>query len=317
MKSFDTVIPGGNFGDDLNPWLWPHYLKVAFDDDDSVCFSGIGSWLHPGKIRSYSGLFAVLGTGAGYISMQRKMLRGFPVCPQSITDYLAVTAPLQPAWHEGHALFLAVRGPRTADALRLSPDCVAIDPAVLLREHFPPAAPDADTVSVMPHYRSVEVFAWQAACAELGWQLIDPRQPVPTVVEQIRGSRLLLSEALHGAIAADALRVRWIPLLCAPWDLAFKWQDFCASVSLPYAPRRVRAPWVHAGLGRVLEQHGTTARCWGLIRARAENVTRRPPLVEQLRGLEQAPSFLSDRTVQDAGVTKLLAAVNAFNTRFG
>src|SRR5262249_35878333 len=44
--------------------------------------------------------------------------------------------------------------------------------------------------------------------------------------------------ALHGAIAADTLRVPWIPVHDSRNDdtLLFKWQDWCLSVGLDHQP---------------------------------------------------------------------------------
>jgi succinoglycan biosynthesis protein ExoV len=41
---------------------------------------------------------------------------------------------------------------------------------------------------------------------------------------------------MHGAIAADALRIPWIPIITSPRMLTFKWQDWCSSLGLKYKP---------------------------------------------------------------------------------
>jgi succinoglycan biosynthesis protein ExoV len=58
------------------------------------------------------------------------------------------------------------------------------------------------------------------------------------VLSEISHTKLLLAEALHGAIAADALRVPWIPVHDARNEdtLLFKWQDWCLSVALDHQP---------------------------------------------------------------------------------
>ena len=64
MKLFYYKDPGGNFGDDLNAWLWPRLIPELLDDRDDTLFVGIGSILdrripqEPRKI--------VFGTGVGY-----------------------------------------------------------------------------------------------------------------------------------------------------------------------------------------------------------------------------------------------------------
>ncbi len=63
---------------------------------------------------------------------------------------------------------------------------------------------------------------------------IDPAAPVEDTLDKIRSSRLLITEAMHGAIVADALRVPWIPVRTNPGVLEFKWQDWTASLDLEH-----------------------------------------------------------------------------------
>ena len=44
---------------------------------------------------------------------------------------------------------------------------------------------------------------------------------------------------MHGAIAADALRVPWIPVITNAGIPAFKWSDWCQSMELAYKPHRI------------------------------------------------------------------------------
>jgi len=47
----------------------------------------------------------------------------------------------------------------------------------------------------------------------------------------------VVTEAMHGAIVADTLRIPWVPVVCSPAILPFKWSDWTRSVELAYRPR--------------------------------------------------------------------------------
>ena len=65
---------------------------------------------------------------------------------------------------------------------------------------------------------------------------IDPGGEVDEVLAAIRGCELVVAEAMHGAIIADALRIPWIPVRCYDHILDFKWRDWCESLQLRYEP---------------------------------------------------------------------------------
>src|SRR3569623_1144475 len=48
-----------------------------------------------------------------------------------------------------------------------------------------------------------------------------------------------MTEAIHGAIVADTLRVPWIPVACSPEVAPFKWIDWTQSLGLDYRPIRL------------------------------------------------------------------------------
>jgi succinoglycan biosynthesis protein ExoV len=73
----------------------------------------------------------------------------------------------------------------------------------------------------------------------MGFAYIDPRWSTEQVLAALSETEILLTEAMHGAIVADALRVSWIPIRTTSKILAFKWQDWCQSVGLEYTPHRV------------------------------------------------------------------------------
>lgn len=204
-----------NFGDQLNQWLWPQLLPNGFDRDVSTVFVGIGTLLNhrlPERLGPASRV-VVFSSGVGY----EKPLRALPL----------------------HWQVSCVRGPLSARALGLAPALAITDGALLLRRCWRPAAAGRRwPAAFMPHihHATLAAASWQQICQDLGWQYIDPRWPVEQVLSAIGQSQLLLAEAMHGAIAADALRVPWIAVQTSARILPLKWQDWCASVQVPFQP---------------------------------------------------------------------------------
>lgn len=211
MKLFYYKDPIGNFGDDLNPLIWYNLAPELFDDDGSQVLVGIGTLINsraPADPVKY-----VFGSGVGY--------HQFP----KIDD----------KWQ-----FYCVRGPLSAQRLGLDPALAITDPAVLLTQVLP-AGPVKKTgmVSFMPHHASSRFANWKELCQKAGINYIDPACDIHETIFQMRQSRLVIAEAMHAAIVADALRVPWVPVACYDHILDFKWQDWCRSLQMDYAPHKI------------------------------------------------------------------------------
>jgi succinoglycan biosynthesis protein ExoV len=201
FKSADGVP---NFGDDLNPWVWRQLLGDHVVDDSDTLFAGIGTLLNDRFPRAPRTI--VFGAGVGF----------------------------------GSWTFYCVRGPLSAHALGLPASCAITDPALFVADLVSdPAAPPFRRFSYMPHYRNANEH-WASVCRTLGFGYIDPRQPMHAVIEGIRSTHVLIAEAMHGAIVADALGVPWIAARTGgAGTLEFKWRDWCASLNLSYRPHHV------------------------------------------------------------------------------
>ncbi len=225
MKLHHYRAPHGNFGDDLNGWLWESLVPGAWDEDPETLFVGIGTLL--GRDLPPARKRIVFGTGAGY---------GRP--PQS---------PLDLSWE-----IVCVRGPLTARALGLPGKCAVTDGALLLAsfpEYDPQPEDQRSGIAFMPHHGHMTHPGWSEACRRAGIELLDPRADSRSTVARIRGCRRVLAEAMHAAVVADALRVPWVPVISSQRINMFKWLDWTASMELPYRPRRVPpiAPWEAVG----------------------------------------------------------------------
>jgi succinoglycan biosynthesis protein ExoV len=206
MKLVYWQGPIPNFGDELNTYLWPRILPSGFlDADETELFLGIGSiiWDHlPAAPTKY-----IVGSGYG----------GYTPLPD-VRDG---------SWEP-----IFVRGPRTASALGLPPELGICDSAVLLRLLEPPRKAQTGGTGFMPHFESIPRGFWREACQRAGLTFIDPTGDVESVLEQIAGLDMLITEAMHGAIVADALRTPWLAARPTHAEHQAKWLDWSEALDL-------------------------------------------------------------------------------------
>ena len=212
MKLYYARDPVGNFGDDLNPWLWSRLIPQLFDDNAAELFIGIGTILNVtiGEAIPQEPLKVMFGAGAGY----------------------GVMPPIDHRWK-----FYCVRGPLTAEAANLPKNCAITDPAILVKSLIDSSESTMQGAAFMPHHAtalrsSAEQIDLNAVCHTAGVHYIDPSGDVDKILSIIQRSSLLITEALHGAVVADALRIPWIPVRIYEHILPFKWRDWCASLGL-------------------------------------------------------------------------------------
>ncbi len=211
MKLYYYRDPIGNFGDDLNSLIWYGLAPELFDDDDSEVLVGIGTLINTGAPVAPTKY--VFGAGVGY--------NRFPKIDEK--------------WQ-----FYCVRGPLSAQRLGISPSLAVTDPAVLLTQLLPDRpVKQTGIVSFMPHHGSKRFADWKILCEKAGINYIDPADDLHEIIFQMRRSRLVIAEAMHAAIVADALRVPWVPVACYDHILEFKWNDWCQSLGMSYVPHRI------------------------------------------------------------------------------
>lgn len=232
-----------NFGDELNTVLWPALLPGFFNDDPAERFLGIGSVLD----RRHDGGGLKLVAGSGYGGYQQLPL-------------------LDRQWD-----IRWVRGPRTARLLRLPESLGLGDPASLLPQTGLVPIRRQTRIGFMPHFESAIGGAWDTASVASGIHLIDPRGDPLAIAAAIAGCHVLLSEALHGAIVADALGVPWIAIEPLAPIHRPKWQDWADTLdvtirfqhlppsSLLERARLSRLSAFHAGRG-LLDRHAHALR---------------------------------------------------------
>lgn len=211
--------PIGNFGDDLNGWLWPLLFGNESLDDD-LAFLGIGSILYNENnliTQLHGRKIIVFGTG---------IRPAYDVFKYDINwDFKFLRGPLSSMHFQNKYEFIA----DAAYALRFIEN---FDSFKNVEKKY--------EVSVMPYFRSVNLFDWEKICENLGYHYISPLNEfgIEYTLNEIASSKCLISEAMHGAIVADILRVPWrrfvlsTPVTEGPMVSEFKWMDWLHSINL-------------------------------------------------------------------------------------
>jgi succinoglycan biosynthesis protein ExoV len=200
-----------NFGDELNAWMWPKLIEGVWDDKDESIFLGIGSIIYdffPSDKKK-----VVFGAGYG----------GYTPLPT-----------IDKKWK-----FYFVRGKLTAKALGINENLGIGDAAILLRSCVKQKVKKRYKVSFIPHVSSTSTGCWELACQYASINYIDPCAPVDDVLDQILASELVITEAMHGAIVADALRTPWIAAQPLSSIHMNKWFDWTSALDINLKPNQL------------------------------------------------------------------------------
>ncbi|MEZ0318319.1 MAG: polysaccharide pyruvyl transferase family protein [Methylophilaceae bacterium] len=200
-----------NFGDELNTWMWPKIIQDVWDEDDNSIFVGIGSVINDKFPADKTKI--VFGAGYG----------GYTALPV-----------IDKNWK-----FYFVRGKLTAKAVGIDEKLGIGDSAILLRSCIKNKVQKRYPVSYMPHYSSTFDGNWELACKLGSINYIDPTASVDVVLEQILASDLVITEAMHGAIVSDALRVPWIPVKPLADIHSMKWFDWASALDIDLKPTEI------------------------------------------------------------------------------
>lgn len=214
MKPFHWESTHGNFGDDLNLWLWDFLLPGLRDVHNETLLVGVGTVLNT-EILPDKGHKLVIGSGFGY---------------GSLPDMRDTSQ-----WD-----VRSVRGPLTAQKAGLPTEMGIVDPAVLVTE-----MPEFQAISkngkrtFIPHWESAAAGLWPEICKTVGLSYLDPRGEAKAVIREIAASELIVAESMHGAILADAFRVPWIAVSSSRSINSFKWNDWALSLGVTYQPKHI------------------------------------------------------------------------------
>ena len=235
----------------------PTDANVSIRDVDTPASIEPGTFVRPGTVHganlavrrevlaAIGGFDPLLGPGTPCVSAEdielvaraaechggkrrRKEHRGGALSSQDDDGavYTAVPA-IDESWR-----FYFVRGRLTAAALGLDADLGVGDAAILVRSCVSLTARKVHPISFMPHWESAADGQWAEVSRAAGLHYIDPCDTVENVLTQIQESEVLVAEAMHGAIVADALRVPWIAVRPIQPPNRAKWHDWASALDL-------------------------------------------------------------------------------------
>lgn len=218
FKNYEQEHNSLNFGDSINPMLCSHFFDKSIIDSQDICLIGIGTILNNRNVERVQ-------------HFQKKVVFS------SGTGYGDFNINQDESWE-----FVCVRGPLTAKKLNLPVASGICDGAILLADMFPPQDKVRRSgILFIPHVNTVwsSGTSLQQICCSLNIGFISPGAPAKNFINAVRNAELVVTEAMHGAILADAMRTPWLPLDMRGVE-QFKWQDWFKSIELQGAPKPVK-----------------------------------------------------------------------------
>lgn len=284
-KRFSEDLGTRNFGDDLNPLLMGRLFSKRLIESQEACILGIGTILNDenlARMQRYEKKI-VFSSGAGYGDFAYR---------------------LDPSWQVA-----CVRGPKTAGLMNLDASKAVCDGAVLLSD-FHDVVPDTKRSGVVfvPHVHTDRAIGrgLRDICSRVGLRYITPALEHDDFISAVSSAHLVITEAMHGAILADTMRTPW--MCCHVMNHnRFKWEDWCASVAVPYAPAFLGVRFFEGRLESPRQLPGYLIG--GLRRRRIE--ARLKALVRD------GEPVLSDGALLEARKKKLRAIVSEINVEHG
>lgn len=297
LDLFHYHLKSGNFGDDLNLWLWDEILPGWREALPGHLLVGVGTLINNKLPRGVPKV--VLGSGVGYGDLPDAELRA-------------------------ECRFVAVRGPGSAAALGLPTEAGIVDPAVLIADL--PAfqnIPKSTRPVFVPHHASVRRADWESICQRAGIDYVSPEEDAATVIRKLAAAPLVIAESMHAVILADAFGTPWIGVSISYLFHSAKWRDWADSLGVPLKirpmyplmdklrsmlPARGRSPSQPVAADRpavaIKRQQALP------LRLQIRDALERPESVYRLKALARETGQLSDRARLEAAKARYRAVIS-------
>lgn len=203
----------GNFGDDLNPFIWEKLLGDFATYPTELDFVGIGS-IFDERLQDSINKKIIFGAG----------IRDFLFDPKNLNIVKELSF---------------VRGPISAKATSLDYITDTAYALALIKEYpLLLKTQKKYKISYIPYFEQVEGLDWSLFKMMTGYNVILPNQDIETILSDIAASEKIITSAMHGAIVADILRIPWLRLKFAKQGnepsltSELKWNDWMMSMGI-------------------------------------------------------------------------------------
>jgi len=209
FDKFKERTGAGNFGDDINPVLMGKFIHKKILLSDEIALFGVGTILNDKNIRNnnHYARKVIFSSGVGYGKLETN---------------------LDETWD-----IACVRGPGSAKALGIGLEKAIADGAILLSEVYQRPLKQRARAVFIPHVSSHHSTGRLLAviAEQLDMDYLSPSYNSDEFIHTVASAPFVVTEAMHGAILADTMRVPWIPIGLHE-HLDFKWRDWMDSVGL-------------------------------------------------------------------------------------
>ena len=293
MKLFYFEAPEGNVGDDLNKWLWPRILGDKLDDNEEHLIIGIGTLLNH-KIPPAK-KYTVLTSGVGYGDM--------PNLSQGEWDYVGL------------------RGPLSKQSMSVTEDISLLDGAYLLPHFLECPRVIKHKFGYVPHVDSVINGLWEETAKIGEFKLIDPRWPVEKFINELLSCENVVTEAMHGAIMADAYGVPWQPTKAYDYINDFKWNDWAGSLNMEIAFNIIEPTWkgdqgesikriLINNVKRTLKFAGLASADWTPVKPRQSKAAHLKMVADKINfNASNMPFQVSDKKLRKEKTAQLIKSI--------
>lgn len=106
------------------------------------------------------------------------------------------------------------------------------DPAILMQKFYNPNMEKSHKFGIIPHWKDLEKTIWMSPA---GVKIINPLQPVESLIMEMKSCEKIISTSLHGLILADTYQIpnKWIDLGTDIGGDGFKFKDYYSTTETP------------------------------------------------------------------------------------